>query len=263
MTEPGRSGDSETSDPLDASARIETASPDPLLLAKRVARQWWPYAAGLTVVIAILGIVFRHSLDLDDFPTWLTAITSLLALLAAAFAGVVAYDLLRVENARDLEAATERRLATVERRRAVEERAAARETVRRAQASKVTAWFDFYTPGIQPDIGRPVPQPPDFLQAGAAVRNASELPVFDVRVFFYWVNDRGDGGPWTTELRYASQQSLRVIPPGQTSHHRLPENVRGMAEECNGQLYLVGIEFTDANGTRWVRDERAVLHDMN
>jgi hypothetical protein len=251
------------SDQLESSPKTVTVSPDPLALAKRVAQHAWLHATGLVVVIVIIGIVFRHSLKWGDVPTWVAAITTLLAFLAAAFAGLVTYDLLRVENARDLEAANERLRAAVDRKRAAEERNTAREAARRTQASKVTAWFDFYTPGIQPDIGSPVPQPPDILEAGAAIRNASELPIFDVRVFFYWVNDPGDGRPWTTELRYASQQRLRVISPGQTSHHRLPEHVRNMAKECNGQVYLIGIEFTDANGMRWFRDERAVLHDPN
>jgi hypothetical protein len=34
-----------------------------------------------------------------------------------------------------------------------------------------------------------------------------------------------------------------------------------MAEECNTQVYLVGIEFTDANGIGWMRDERGALHE--
>jgi len=32
-----------------------------------------------------------------------------------------------------------------------------------------------------------------------------------------------------------------------------------MADECSDQVYLVGIEFTDANGRRWMSDERAAL----
>lgn len=238
------------------------ASSDPLALAKRMAWRSWPYAAGLVVILVVLGIVFRHSLSWGDVPTWVMAITTLLAFLAAAFAGLVAYDLLRVENARDLAAVDERRVAADDRKRAADERAAEREADRRAQASKITAWFDFYTPGIQVVPGVPVPTPrPDVLEAGAAVRNASELPVLDVRVFFYWVNDPGDGRPWTAELRYASQERIRVIPPGQISHHRLPEHIRSMAEECNGQVYVIGAEFTDANGVRWMRDARGALQD--
>jgi hypothetical protein len=34
-----------------------------------------------------------------------------------------------------------------------------------------------------------------------------------------------------------------------------------MADECNGQVYVVGAEFTDANGVRWMRDARGALQD--
>jgi hypothetical protein len=239
----------------------EVASPsDPLALATRVARRAWPYATVLVVSLVVLGIVFRHSFTWGDVPTWVMAITTLLAFLAAAFAGLVAYDLLKVENARDLAAVDERLRAAGELKRVAGERAAEREADRRAQASKVTAWFDFYTPGAQLNPGDLWQPPSEIIEAGAAIRNASELPVMDVRVCFFWVNDPGDGRPWTAELRYASQESMRVIPPGQTAHHRLPEQIRSMAEECNGQVYVVGIEFTDANGIRWMRDARGALH---
>jgi hypothetical protein len=42
-------------------------SPDPLALAKHVTRRAWPYAAALVVVLAVLGIVFRHSLSWGDY----------------------------------------------------------------------------------------------------------------------------------------------------------------------------------------------------
>lgn len=227
-------------------------SPDPLALAKRVARKAWPYATGLVVVLAVLGIVFRSSLSWGDVATWVVAITTLLAFLAAAFAGLVAYDLLKVENVRDMKAAEERLLAAADRRQAERERAARREADRRAQASKVTAWFELYHDDKYELIDK---------VWGAAIRNASELPILDVRVFFYWVNDPHDGSPWTTEQRYASVERIRVIPPGQTWNLELPDRVRSMDEKCDDQVYLVSIEFTDANGTRWMRDERGALHD--
>jgi hypothetical protein len=223
-------------------------SPDSLTLTKRVTRRAWPYAAALVVVLAVLGIVFHHSLSWGDVPTWVLAITTLLAFLAAAFAGLVAYNLLKVETARDLKAAKEGLLAAADRKRAEDERAVQLEANRRAQASKVTAWFDRWVEDYRGDVW------------GAAVRNASELPILDVRVSYYWVNDPRDGSPWTTEQRYASVDRIRMIPPGKTEYHELPERVISMAEECSTQVYLVGIEFTDANGIGWRRDERGALH---
>ena len=86
--------------------------------------------AVIYIVAALLvtaGILFRHDLSWGDAPTWILAITTLLALLAAAFAGLVAYDLLKVENHRDIVAARERSQTAAERRQAVQERAAQRE----------------------------------------------------------------------------------------------------------------------------------------
>lgn len=73
------------------------------------------------------------------------------------------------------------------------------------------------------------------------------------------MNDPHDGSPWTAEQRYASIERIRVIPPGQTRNLELPDRVRDMADECSDQVYLVGIEFADANGRRWMSDERAAL----
>jgi hypothetical protein len=228
---------------------------DPLALVKRVARKSWPWAAGLVGVLTVLGSVFRHQLNWGDFPTWVVAITTLLAFLAAAFAGLVAYNLLGVETTRDLKAAEQRLFAAEERKRLADERAAQREAERRAQASKITAWFNFFE----------VLRPNDTLEGtwGATVDNTSELPILDVRIFYYRVNDPHDGSPWTTEQRYASIDRIRVIPPGQSRNQELPRRVRNMAQECNNDVYLVGIEFTDANGIRWFRDERGALHDPN
>ena len=237
-------------------------SPDPRARVKAIFTR--KVQVVIYVVVALLvaaGIVFRHHLSWGDVPTWILASTTLLAFLAAAFAGLVAYDLLRVENQRDIKAAEERSQTAAERRQADQERAAQRGADRRAQASKVTAWFNFF------EVIRPAPadaavvDPATLIDAtwGGTVQNASDLPIFDVRIFYYWVNDPRDGSPWTTEQRYASVDIIRVIPPGQPRNQELPAHIRNQSEECNDKVYLVGIEFTDANGRRWFRNERAAL----
>ncbi len=212
----------------------------------------------ILALLVLLGILFRHHLDWGDVPTWILAITTLLAFLAAAFAGLVAYDLLKIENLRDIKASEERLQAAAERRQAAKELAARRDADLRAQASKVTAYFNFFEV-IRPDEVERDPARVINEVWGGTVQNASELPIFDVRIFYYWVNDRRDGSPWTTEQRYASIDTIRVIPPGQRRNQELPERVRNQSEVCNDQVYLVGIEFTDANGGRWFRNERAAL----
>jgi len=243
-------------------------SPNPAARTMIIIRRFRWYAGGSLAVLVVLGILLRHKWSWGDFPTWILALTTLGAFLAAAFAGLVAYDLLTVENTRDLQASAERAFADKERERterereesravAAREQAAQREDAERAQASKVTAWFDDHQVGIMPAV---VSMPPEPMYDWAAkVRNASDLPVFDVRVFFYWVDDPRDGRPWTTQERYASVERLRVIPPEQTRHLILPQTVLPTGEKINRDSYLVAIEFTDANGVRWRRDERARL----
>jgi hypothetical protein len=242
-----------------------SASSHPVAWARGAARKIWLPAALLVVVLVALGIVCRHSLSWGDVPTWILAITTLLALLAATFAGLVAYELLRVENARDQAASVERSQTAADRRQAEAERAAQREADRRSQANKVTAWFDFYRAGVPRD--QYYPGSPAVATApttwGAAIHNASELPIFDVRVFFYWVNDPGDSSPWAPDLRYTPLERFRVIPPNYIRHFDLPATVQNTGEECNDNAYVVGIEFTDASGARWMRDARGVLLDLN
>jgi hypothetical protein len=95
---------------------------------------------------------------------------------------------------------------------------------------------------------------------GAVVENASDLPVLDVRVHFFYVNDPRDGSPWTTDERYAAPERFRVIPPGQTRNLPLPYTQLGIqASNVSEQNFLIAIDFTDASGQQWYRDERAVL----
>lgn len=264
------------------SPREVVVRPDPLARVKRILGTWGPIAAALVVALAIILDLLRHLIHWGDFPTWLLGITTLLAFLAAAFAGLIAYDVLQIEAARELNASQERRVANADRRQAAEERrqaavdraraereraadrkqadderAARLEATRRAQASNVTAWFAYY---IRMS-GEPASTEVPITDAawGCVVRNASELPIFDVRIFYFRVNDPGDGSPWTAVQVYASVGIIRVIPPGQLRNQELPDRVREQYRGVDDQLYVVGVEFTDANGQRWCRNERAAL----
>ena len=106
----------------EAAAGEKVELPDPLARVKLIARMGWPLAAALVLALAVLGDALRHSIHWGDFPTWLLGITTLLAFLAATFAGVVAYDLLKIEAARDEVASQERREAAADRRQAALDR---------------------------------------------------------------------------------------------------------------------------------------------
>src|SRR5689334_11831407 len=107
-------------------------------------------------------------MDWGDVPTWVQAIATLLALIAAGAAASAAWQVLAVERKRD-----------VDRQQVEDERRAAEA---RGQADRVAAW-----PSTSP-TEQNAPPPP---QQGVSIRNASELPVYNVRVFFERLNGAG------------------------------------------------------------------------
>lgn len=120
------------------------------------------------------------------------------------------------------------------------------EEQRRKQAASVTAWF----------IGQQAPVGPVW---GACIRNASDLPVLDIRVFFHYVQEKWEGGDWEPVLRGAPVERIRVIPPRADRFYKIPDQVRNMIDQVNDSIYVVSIEFTDAAGNRWERDPRGAL----
>ena len=211
--------------------------------------------ADMVFVVAILaaaGSVFRHHLAWGDVPTWVLAATTLAAFVAAVYGGMVAYNLLRVENQRDQKAALERQQARSDRGEADRVKAAQLEADKRAQASKVTAWFAYWS-------ARENRRVTSNGSWGAVVANASDLPVFDVEVPYFWVIDN-PGGSWSGEQRdYSPPERFRVLPPGDRRFQAIPPDVQHREVTCDDNVYVVGIEFTDANGNRWRRTEHADL----
>jgi hypothetical protein len=214
---------------------VSAAAPDPLALARKALRASWPYAAGAAVVLIVAGVLFGARGSWGNVPTWVLAVTMLLAFVAAAFAALVTYELLRIESGRDAAALEERRQ---------------REDAQRwEQASRVAAWYGRWSsvvkgPGMAAD-------PREWARWGAIISNASELPVYNVRVSFCVAVDPSAGQAWRTGERYLG--ALRLVPPGE-EHVEMPDHLR--AEEANGNelTWLVAIEFTDASGIRWLRD---------
>jgi hypothetical protein len=111
-------------------------------------------------------------IDWGDVPTWIQAMGTLFALVAI----VAAWKVLGVERRRDAE------------RQAAEER---------AQAAKVAAW---------PSVVRSDPADPGSAPAwGAAVRNASDLPIYQVHVEYQPI------APGRSQMAVISE----VVPPGE------------------------------------------------
>jgi len=129
------------------------------------------------------------------------------------------------------------------------ERKRAEEDHRRAQASKVAAWFthqDLHGAGA-------------FQRRwGALIRNDSDLPILAVRAFFHVIHKQpgGDGEPIQ---RGGPGERVRLIPPHQDKLVDIPEQVARMGGKLTADFWAVSIEFTDAAGNEWERDPRGAL----
>ena len=192
-----------------------------------------------------------HQVQWGDVATWVGSISQALTLIAAVIAALVAYRLYKNELKRDdlanedrRQAADDRRLAAEDHRRAEADRNARLDDQRRAQANKVAAWW---TP-------RPV--------RGASIRNASELPIRDVRTTFYQIDRPHPVGPWDAVLLAMTTSEVLVIPPGGALLDRVPETIKHTIVNADTDSFAVGIEFTDAGGIRWERDPHGALKEL-
>jgi hypothetical protein len=148
-------------------------------------------------------------------------------------------------------------LQAKELRESIEERTRETEDKRRAQAARVTAWFAWAEVAASAFGGSAV----GFANAwGATVRNASDLPVFDVRVTFNYIAEQANGREWAATPSGTLVKPIRVMPPMSQRHYQIPNEVRNQINECSDDVYAVSIWFTDAAGSRWERDPRGALN---
>jgi len=97
----------------------------------------------------------------------------------------------------------------------------------------------------------------EWLRYGAIISNASDLPVYNVRVSLCVAGDPSAWLTWRQGERFAG--ALRLVPPGQ-EHVEMPDHLRTEEEATGNQpTWLVAIEFTDASGVKWLRDPRGRL----
>jgi hypothetical protein len=176
-------------------------------------------------------------------PLWLSAIAALLTLvLAAALAGLA----LRGQRA------LVGRLGLLEDLylRDAEQRA-------RSQAQLVAAWPVSERETYESVLRRGI--------VGAAVRNASEAPVYDVELVY-----RDEPAAWTS-VRYVGM----VPPAAQPDVHAgfdeertvgVPDpsrvNADGSIRLAPSAAMSVEIRFTDGRGTRWMREPSGVLVEL-
>jgi hypothetical protein len=166
-----------------------------------------------------------HFLDLlawGDVPTAVGAAVSLGALIAAIVAAKSARKILDVELRRD------------------DERDKAEQ---RQQAEKIAAW-----PTLAP--ANPQLSRGSTIKWGIAVRNASELPVYQVGLIHESIPAGGG--------RHTVVQEL--VPPGdwvligRTLYARADVPRTSLNEKVPDRDFVLSIAFTDAAGQRWTRD---------
>jgi hypothetical protein len=143
-------------------------------------------------------------------------------------------------------------LQSRELRESLNERERERDDRKRSQAAGVVTWLEKgRAPGGM------------FAGWGAQVRNASDLPVFDVRAFFHLIRQE-DGGGWVPVAvgGLPPDQTALVFPAGAERFVPLPENVEAMFGNIpvSEATCVASVEFTDAAGNHWERDPRGALN---
>lgn len=210
------------------------------------------------------------TIDWGDAPTWLSAIVSAAALGAATMAGVAARNTWRLEHERDL---------------------ARQDSEKAAQASLVAAY-----PGWGHELARAEGwlrkdggwEDPSFGYDCPAVlvRNASELPVYDVVIEAPLPRHAHEHTPGDTSCGCEGPYYAGHVPPGdphvETLHFEdveaslISDDLKQWVSDSpspvddDGEKIMRTIEewihggrpaisFTDANGQRWLRDAHGRL----
>lgn len=164
-----------------------------------------------------------------DVPSWLSALATAAALVAAVKAWRAAAAVVMIERQRDADRA---------------------DTEQRQQADRVATWPSL----VLSDPSDPRSPP----RWGVAVRNASGLPIYQVHI---------EHEPITRHAG-ALAVIFEVVPPGTflLSERRLYRLSRadrllrvGVDEALPDRGYQVALTFTDAAGRTWHRDVRGAL----
>lgn len=171
-----------------------------------------------------------------DVPTWLGALVTAAALIAA-------FKVYKIESDRDARAATERREQF--------------QAERRAQADKVAAWYAYFRPQYS---SAPMTA---FREQGwaAFIRNASDLPIYDVEIDFYYVIPNAP--PGNVPSRRGSSDQIPVVPPQEETYIKTPSGVLDQVDAESKANHSVAIEFRDTAGARWRRDIYGKLTELS
>lgn len=215
-------------------------------------------ATAVVVGIAVLGWRWADT-DATELAQWLMAATSVVTLVAAVAAAVYAAGAFRLEGDR-------------------EDRW--NDAQRRAQAGLVAAWADegvqsIVLKGQSNELTGEVQGQVTGRQVLAQLRNASEIPVTDVHLTpgIDIVGQDEDGRDHVLDRVHGRTKKIAVLPPAsQPKPHKLVVTQPSAKGHELRRLYpsigpmrqqpFVNIEFTDAAGVRWRRNEDSNLIEI-
>lgn len=177
--------------------------------------------------------------DLGDVPTWVAVMLALAAGVVAYGAYVVSRKIYKIESGRDEDT---------------------REEAQRAQAAKVAAWF-----ADSPDGG-------EESAPGALIRNASELPIYNVHVGYTFSFADGEFDGIDSALNPSPEDDLfglgvdldalgpdvPIILPGEC-HVPLDAKHLKVFHLPHVGDWRVSVAFDDASGQTWRRDFQGTL----
>jgi hypothetical protein len=168
-------------------------------------------------------------MNIGELAALISAVASLGALSAAIAAALQTKKLFGIESGRDQIAEAERRQLQAERNR--------------QQASCISAWV----------LLRKVPNDPERAFLVIAARNASELPIYALRLAVF-----------DSSGREIVAEQVAVLPPEDTPLE-LPQvalcDYRFASDAASMQALAVQLTFLDASGRAWCRDVRGVLEE--
>ena len=183
---------------------------------------------GFLAAMLIFGKPWHLPPAWGDIPTWIATI-------AATVAGTIAYRVYRIEARRDQISDEERR---------------------GAQASKIAAWYGYRTESVI-DTSRVQAINVEKPIWGAYLRNASDLPVYDLTVRFYFPGtseSAGEGDIYTVNKGVLPPSSTPILVEYDVTARRIYSS-----DPKTDAFHRVEIEFTDTQGIRWHRDVKGRL----
>lgn len=175
----------------------------------------------------------RQFFSHGDWAAWANNLITTAALIAAV---VAARSVHRLERQRDEQA---------------------RDDAARAQAVCVSGWCGQYFTELD------VNHEPINERWHMFVRNASELPVYDVDITFQFPSRVVGGEPAAdAEWMERGQMGFPFVPPGDTTRCPLPDHMLGQVGPNDAGHFRPSLIFSDAAGRHWQRDRSGILTSL-